>query len=101
MRDAVIIGAGAASALASAAPAAEKVQVKLETSKGVIVLELDPAKAPKTVDNFLEYVRTGHYDGTIFHRVIPGFMIQGGGFTADLARRSRRASRSSTRPPTG
>ena len=56
-------------------------RVKLETSKGAIVLELDAAAAPKTVENFLAYVRQGHYDGTIFHRVIPNFMIQGGGFT--------------------
>jgi peptidyl-prolyl cis-trans isomerase B (cyclophilin B) len=54
--------------------------VELTTSKGVIRLELDDAKAPVTVENFLSYVRKGHYDGTVFHRVIPGFMIQGGGF---------------------
>ena len=58
--------------------------VKLETSMGDIVLELDDEKAPKTVANFLEYVTNGHYDGTIFHRVIDGFMIQGGGMTADM-----------------
>ena len=56
-------------------------RVKLETSKATIVLELDPGAAPRTVENFLDYVKKGHYDGTIFHRVIPGFMIQGGGFT--------------------
>ena len=55
-------------------------QVRLETSSGVIVLALDGAKAPATVANFLAYVDAGHYDGTLFHRVIPGFMIQGGGF---------------------
>ena len=54
--------------------------VELTTSQGVIRLELDDAKAPATVENFLSYVRKGHYDGTVFHRVIPGFMIQGGGF---------------------
>ena len=54
--------------------------VKLHTSLGVISLELDAEKAPKTVENFLQYVRDGHYDNTIFHRVIPNFMIQGGGF---------------------
>jgi len=59
-------------------------KVRLETSKGAIVLELDAAKAPKTVENFLAYVRAGHFNGTIFHRVIPGFMIQGGGFTAEM-----------------
>ena len=58
--------------------------VKLETSEGDIILELDDEKAPKTVANFLEYVTNGHYDGTIFHRVIDGFMIQGGGMTADM-----------------
>ena len=55
-------------------------RVKLTTTHGPIVLELDAAKAPLSVENFLQYVRDGHYDGTIFHRVIPGFMIQGGGF---------------------
>lgn len=58
--------------------------VKLETSMGDIVLELDAQKAPKTVANFLEYVSAGHYDGTIFHRVINGFMIQGGGLTPEM-----------------
>lgn len=62
--------------------------VKLETSMGDIVLELDADKAPKTVANFLEYVSAGHYDGTIFHRVIDGFMIQGGGMTADMKEKS-------------
>lgn len=62
--------------------AAERPRVTLTTSKGVIVLELYSDRAPATVQNFLKYVRAGHYDGTIFHRVIPGFMIQGGGFTA-------------------
>lgn len=54
--------------------------VELQTSKGAIRLELDEAKAPVTVKNFITYVEKGHYDGTVFHRVIPGFMIQGGGF---------------------
>ena len=58
--------------------------VKLETSMGDIFLELDEEKAPKSVENFLAYVNDGHYDGTIFHRVIDGFMIQGGGFTEDM-----------------
>lgn len=57
------------------------VQVRLETSHGNVILELDSTAAPKTVDNFLLYVREGFYDGTIFHRVIKGFMIQGGGYT--------------------
>lgn len=77
-------------ACVAVAPAAERVKVKLETSKGVIVLELDPAKAPITVNNFLEYVRAGQFDGTVFHRVIPGFMIQGGGFTTDLSQKPTR-----------
>ncbi len=74
-------------ALAQSAP-----QVKLSTSLGDIVLELNPAKAPKTVDNFLQYVKDKHYDGTVFHRVIDGFMVQGGGFTADLQQKPTRAA---------
>lgn len=58
--------------------------VELTTSAGVIRLELDDAKAPQSVANFLAYVNKGHYDGTVFHRVIKGFMIQGGGMTADM-----------------
>jgi len=58
--------------------------VKLETSMGDIFLELDEKNAPKTVTNFLAYVEEGHYDGTIFHRVIKGFMVQGGGLTPDM-----------------
>ncbi|MFH1985397.1 MAG: peptidylprolyl isomerase [Pseudomonadota bacterium] len=58
--------------------------VKLETSMGDIVIELNEEKAPQSVANFLSYVNSGHYDGTIFHRVIDGFMIQGGGMTADM-----------------
>ena len=58
--------------------------VELQTTAGTIRLELDEAKAPVTVANFLEYVNAGHYDGTIFHRVIKGFMIQGGGFEAGM-----------------
>lgn len=61
--------------------------VRLTTSLGDIVLELDEARAPLSVRNFLDYVAAGHYDGTIFHRVIPGFMIQGGGFTPDLSQK--------------
>ena len=66
-------------------------KVRLATSAGEITLELDAARAPKTVENFLRYVRDGHYDGTIFHRVIDGFMIQGGGFTAEMNQKSTRA----------
>ena len=66
-------------------------KVKLATSAGDIVVELDAAKSPKTVANFLEYVKAGHYDGTIFHRVIENFMIQGGGMTADMKEKITRA----------
>jgi len=69
---------------ASAAPADDLPAVVLETTLGPITVELDRAKAPTTVDNFLKYVDSGHFNGTIFHRVIPGFMIQGGGFSQDM-----------------
>lgn len=62
-------------------------QVLVETSAGTIVMELYPDKAPKTVENFLKYVNEGFYDGTIFHRVIPNFMVQGGGFTEDFEKK--------------
>jgi peptidyl-prolyl cis-trans isomerase B (cyclophilin B) len=65
--------------------------VKLETSMGNITLELYPEKAPATVANFLEYVKAGFYNGTIFHRVIPGFMIQGGGMDAQMHEKPTRA----------
>jgi cyclophilin family peptidyl-prolyl cis-trans isomerase len=67
--------------------AAPKPRVKLTTSMGVIVLELEPSAAPKTVENFLKYVKKGQYKGTIFHRVIPGFMIQGGGYVDYLGKK--------------
>ncbi len=67
---------------------AEIVTVKMETNKGVIMLELDGDKAPATVANFLKYVKEGFYDGTIFHRVISNFMIQGGGFTDDMVQKT-------------
>lgn len=63
----------------------------METSFGTITLELDEAKAPETVRNFVEYAKAGHYDGTIFHRVIDGFMIQGGGFTKSMDQKPTRA----------
>jgi cyclophilin family peptidyl-prolyl cis-trans isomerase len=66
--------------------------VEMRTSLGTIKIELYPDKAPKTVENFLGYAREGFYDGTIFHRVIPGFMIQGGGFTPDLSEKEARAA---------
>ena len=84
------VGLGLAAALAMAAPAwAQK--VRLDTSLGEIVLQLDAAKAPKSVANFVEYVKAGHYDGTVFHRVIPDFMIQGGGFDAEMKEKPTRA----------
>jgi peptidyl-prolyl cis-trans isomerase B (cyclophilin B) len=64
--------------------------VILHTSQGNITLQLDAARAPKTVANFLDYVRAGHFDNTLFHRVIDGFMIQGGGFTPDLRQKPTR-----------
>ncbi len=66
-------------------------QVKLQTSLGDVVIKLNAAKAPVSVENFLSYVKDGHYDGTIFHRVIPGFMAQGGGFTEKWAQKPTKA----------
>jgi peptidyl-prolyl cis-trans isomerase A (cyclophilin A)/peptidyl-prolyl cis-trans isomerase B (cyclophilin B) len=76
--------AAAGALLLSAAAWAAGPQVSLKTSMGEIVLELDQEKAPRTVENFLQYVKAGFYKGTIFHRVIDGFMIQGGGMDAKL-----------------
>ncbi|MGE0071559.1 MAG: peptidylprolyl isomerase [Thiomonas sp.] len=78
-------------AQAAQTPAAQP-RVEFVTSMGDFVVQLDPARAPKTVANFLDYVKSGFYKGTIFHRVIPGFMVQGGGFTADMQQKP-------TRPP--
>jgi len=64
--------------------------ITFTTSLGRIVIELSPDKAPKTCANFAQYVQDGHYDGTIFHRVIDGFMIQGGGFSPDMAQKATR-----------
>ena len=74
--------------VAATAMAAGNPQVVLDTSKGKIVIELLPEKAPVSVENFLGYVDEGFYDGTVFHRVIKGFMIQGGGFTAEIKQKS-------------
>lgn len=74
------------------ASAQQNPRVKLETSLGDIVLELDPEKAPKTVANFAQYVKDGHYDGIVFHRVISGFMVQGGGYDEKMNERKTRAS---------
>jgi peptidyl-prolyl cis-trans isomerase B (cyclophilin B) len=65
--------------------------ILLATTFGNITLELDAAKAPQSVDNFVQYVNEGHYDGTVFHRVIDGFMVQGGGFTPDMVQKKTRA----------
>jgi peptidyl-prolyl cis-trans isomerase A (cyclophilin A)/peptidyl-prolyl cis-trans isomerase B (cyclophilin B) len=82
----------AALALASTAALAANPQVELDTTAGVIKLELYPDAAPKTVANFIDYVKSGHYAGTQFHRVIDGFMVQGGGFTTDFKQKP-------TKPP--
>jgi len=66
-------------------------RIDLQTSKGTITLELEDAKAPETARNFVEYVRSGHYDNTVFHRVIRGFMIQGGGFEPGMKQKPTRA----------
>ena len=84
---ALVLGMAAGPALAQDAP-----KVKFATSAGDIVVELYPDKAPKTVENFLQYVKDKHYDGTVFHRVIDNFMIQGGGYNASYVEKK-------TRPP--
>lgn len=85
--------APAAPAPAQAAPAPTgPVFVKLATTKGDLLLELDPAKAPISVENFVTYVKDGYYDGTVFHRIVPGFVVQGGGFDLALVQKQ-------TRPP--
>ena len=66
-------------------------RVNLTTNHGLVVIELDAAKAPQTVENFLAYVNSGHYNGTIFHRVIPDFMIQGGGFAPGMTQKPTQA----------
>ncbi|OJX33305.1 MAG: peptidylprolyl isomerase [Burkholderiales bacterium 68-12] len=91
-RNSALVLAGIAlAATFSVANAQSAPKVKLATSMGDIVVQLDPAKAPKTVENFLQYVADKHYDGTVFHRVINNFMIQGGGFTADMQQKPTRA----------
>jgi cyclophilin family peptidyl-prolyl cis-trans isomerase len=79
-------------AAASQAAGAADPQVDLKTNHGTIRLELYPTKAPKTVENFLQYVKEGHYDGTVFHRVIETFMIQGGGFDAGMKQKPTRGT---------
>lgn len=80
----------AALAVLGQAHGAGPTQVKVETSAGDFVLQLDEARAPLTVANFLQYVNEGFYDGTIFHRVVNGFVIQGGGYTQDMAPKTPR-----------
>ncbi len=88
----VAAAAGLLGALsARAQPLAKPPRVKLTTTLGEVVVELDPVKAPRTVENFLRYVEDKHYDGLVFHRVIDGFMIQGGGFTPDMQQKATRA----------
>jgi cyclophilin family peptidyl-prolyl cis-trans isomerase len=81
-RKLAVIAGGWLAVTALAAPS-----VEMQTNMGRIVIELDSEKAPKTVANFVQYVNEGFYSGTVFHRVIPGFMIQGGGFSVDLAQK--------------
>lgn len=86
-----VVGLSAMFSVASEAWAQAPAQVKFATTAGDFVVEVYPDKAPKTVDNFLQYVKDKHYDGTIFHRVIPNFMIQGGGFDAQYVQKKTRA----------
>jgi cyclophilin family peptidyl-prolyl cis-trans isomerase len=86
------IGFAAFGLVIGATQAADAPRVKFETTLGSFTLELNPEKAPKSVANFLKYVEDKHYDGTIFHRVIPGFMAQGGGFTKDMQQKPTRVA---------
>ncbi len=86
----LVLAAVAGISMAASAGKEKAPMVVLTTSKGVIEIELDSEKAPISVENFLAYVDAGHYDGTIFHRVIPGFMIQGGGFDRDMHQKPTR-----------
>ncbi len=91
MRSRFFAGLVAAVLAAATATLAYAQKVTVTTSLGDIVVELNAAQAPKTVDNFLQYVKAGQYDGTVFHRVIENFMIQGGGFSPDLKEKPTRA----------
>lgn len=86
-----MVAMSAALTLAAMPAWAANPQVEFDTTAGKIVVELYPEAAPKTVENFIAYVKANHYDGTQFHRVIPGFMIQGGGFTPDFKQKPTRA----------
>src|SRR5689334_11974147 len=90
-RWAIRFAAGLAMAASLPSPALAQ-KVHLATTMGDIIIELDAKKAPKSVENFMQYVKAGHYNGTIFHRVIPNFMIQGGGMLPDMKEKP-------TRPP--
>ena len=81
---AALLSAGMCLALASQVAVAQNPKVLVETSLGDVEIELFEKEAPKTVANFLSYVKKGHYDGTVFHRIIPGFVVQGGGMTPDM-----------------
>ena len=87
----LVTGAIVIGGLAGSMTAHAQQKVKLATSLGDIVIEVDAEKAPKSSANFLQYVKDGHYNGTVFHRVIPNFMIQGGGMTADMTEKPTRA----------
>jgi cyclophilin family peptidyl-prolyl cis-trans isomerase len=86
-----ILAASALTFVAMAASAQDKPRVEMKTSLGTIVLELDPAAAPKSVENFLGYAKSGFYEGTIYHRVIKNFMAQGGGFDKTLKQKDTKA----------
>jgi peptidyl-prolyl cis-trans isomerase A (cyclophilin A) len=86
----LLLGLSTALLLSTAALAQTASQVKFQTSVGDFTVEVYPDKAPKTVENFLQYVKDKHYNGTIFHRVMDGFMVQGGGFTAAMSEKSTR-----------
>lgn len=73
------------------ASAQDKPRVEMKTSLGTVVIELEPDAAPKTVANFLDYVKSGQYEGTVFHRVMKGFMVQGGGFSGDMKEKATKA----------
>lgn len=87
-----VLGLSLCTVVPAGAGAAEQPRVRMQTNMGDIVIALDRAKAPNTVDNFLRYVKEGHYDGTVFHRVIPNFMIQGGGFDKSYNQKSTHKS---------
>jgi cyclophilin family peptidyl-prolyl cis-trans isomerase len=86
-----LMAIGATALSMSAAFAQDKPRVEIKTSLGTMIVELEPNAAPKTVANFLEYVKSRHYEGTVFHRVIKGFMVQGGGFSGDMKEKATRA----------